>query len=60
MLQQSAFPHHESNFCGAQAIALHLAYYNFVNRHNTLRCTPAMGAGIEREFWVVKDLLEAA
>ncbi len=42
------------------AVALHFAYYNFVKRHNTLRCTPAMAAGIERDFWTVKDLVEAA
>lgn len=42
------------------AVALHFAYYNFVKRHNTLRCTPAMAAGIERDFWTVKDLVAAA
>jgi IS1 family transposase len=42
------------------AVALHFAYYNFVKRHNTLRCTPAMAAGIERDFLTVKDLVEAA
>ena len=42
------------------AVGLHFAYYNFVKRHNTLRCTPAMAAGIERDFWSVGQLLEAA
>ncbi|MGA8145653.1 MAG: IS1 family transposase [Candidatus Acidiferrales bacterium] len=42
------------------AVALHFAYYNFVKRHNTLRATPAMAAGIERDFWTVQDLVEAA
>jgi IS1 family transposase len=42
------------------AVALHFAYYNFVKRHNTLRTTPAMAAGIERDFWSVRDLVEAA
>jgi IS1 family transposase len=41
------------------AVALHFAYYNFVKRHNTLRCTPAMAAGVERDFWSVGDLVEA-
>jgi IS1 family transposase len=41
------------------AVALHFAYYNFVKRHNSLRCTPAMAAGIERDFWTVGDLVEA-
>ena len=42
------------------AVALHFAYYNLVRRHITLRCTPAMAAGIERSFWSVGDLVEAA
>lgn len=42
------------------AVALHFAYYNFVKRHNTLRTTPAMAAGIEKDFWTVGDLIEAA
>lgn len=41
------------------ATGLHFAYYNFVKRHSSLRCTPAMAAGIERDFWTVGDLLEA-
>jgi IS1 family transposase len=42
------------------AVALHFAYYNFVKRHSTLRATPAMAAGIERDFWTVENLVEAA
>jgi IS1 family transposase len=42
------------------AVALHFAYYNFVKRHITLRATPAMAAGIERDFWTVGQLVEAA
>jgi IS1 family transposase len=41
------------------AVALHFAYYNFVKRHITLRATPAMAAGIERDFWTVGNLVEA-
>lgn len=41
------------------AVALHFAYYNFVKRHNTLRCTPAMAAGVERDFWTLDQLVEA-
>jgi IS1 family transposase len=41
------------------AVGLHFAYYNFVRRHNTLRATPAMAAGIERDFWTVDNLIEA-
>jgi len=53
-----AFSKKRENF--EAAVALHFAYYNLVKRHNTLRCTPAMAAGIEREFWSVGDLVEAA
>jgi hypothetical protein len=41
------------------AVALHFAYYNFVKRHSALRCTPAMAAGVEKDFWNVRDLVEA-
>ena len=41
------------------AVALHFAYYNFVRRHGSLRMTPAMFAGIERDFWSVGDLIGA-
>ncbi len=42
------------------AVALHFAYYNLVRTHKTLKMTPAMAAGIERDFWTVGDLIEAA
>ena len=42
------------------AVALHFAYYNFVKRHTTLRCTPAMASGIEKDFCTVEDLVDAA
>ncbi len=42
------------------AVALHFVYYNFVRTHNTLKMTPAMFAGIEKDFWTVGDLVEAA
>ncbi len=52
-----AFSKKRENFDAA--VALHFAYYNFVRRHGTLHCTPAMEAGIEPSFWSVGDLLEA-
>jgi hypothetical protein len=42
------------------AIALHLAYYNLVKFHSTVRCTPAMAAGVESSAWKVSDLVDAA
>jgi IS1 family transposase len=42
------------------AVALHFAYYNFVKRHSTIRCTPAMAAGVESGFWTIGDLVDNA
>jgi IS1 family transposase len=42
------------------AVGLHFAYYNLVKRHGTIRCTPAMAAGVEQSFWSVGELVEAA
>ncbi len=39
------------------AVALHFAYYNLVKFHGTIRCTPAMAAGVERSPLTVKDLV---
>lgn len=40
------------------AVALHYAYYNFVKIHKTIRCTPAMEAGITTSPWTVAQLVE--
>jgi len=53
-----AFSKKRANF--EAAVGLHFAYYNFVKRHNTLRCTPCMAAGVTETFWSVGELLEAA
>jgi IS1 family transposase len=42
------------------AVALHFAYYNLVRTHGSLKMTPAMFAGIEKDFWSVADLVKAA
>jgi IS1 family transposase len=42
------------------AVSLHFAAYNFVRTHRSLKMTPAMAAGIERNFWSYGDLVEAA
>jgi hypothetical protein len=39
------------------AVALYLAYYNFVRLRQTLRVTPAMEAGITDHVWNVEDLV---
>jgi IS1 family transposase len=40
------------------AVALHYAYYNFVKFHKTIRCTPAMEAGVVNSAWTVGNLVE--
>ena len=40
------------------ALALHYVHYNFVRIHKTLRCTPAMEAGITNRLWTVRDIAE--
>ena len=39
------------------AVALHFAHYNFVRIHSTIRCTPAMEAGVTDRLWTISDLL---
>jgi IS1 family transposase len=41
------------------AVALNFASHNFVKTHRTLKMTPAMAAGVERDFWSYGDLVEA-
>ncbi len=41
------------------ATALHFAHYNFVRRHQTLRVTPCMAAGLTQTMWSTGELLEA-
>lgn len=38
------------------AIALHYTRYNFVRIHKTLRCTPAMEAGVANRLWSCRDI----
>jgi IS1 family transposase len=42
------------------ATALHFAHYNLVRRHQTLRTTPAMAAGVTDTMWSMEQLLDAA
>ena len=39
------------------AVAPHFTYYNFVRMHKTLRCAPAMAAGVTDRLWEVKDIV---
>ena len=42
------------------AMDLHFTHYNFVRYHRTIRCTPAMEAGIASSALTVRDLVELA
>jgi IS1 family transposase len=41
----------------AFAIALHYMYYNFCRIHKSLRCTPAMAAGVTSKLWEIEDII---
>jgi len=43
----------------AHAMALHFLYYNFVRIHKTLRCSPAMAAGVTKRLWEMGDIVDA-
>jgi hypothetical protein len=52
----------QGNFCAtrenhAAAVALNHFAYNFTQIHRTLRCTPAIAAGITDRLWTVEDLV---
>ena len=41
------------------AVALHMAYYNFCWRPGKMRVTPCMAAGITTRLWSFSDLMSA-
>jgi len=41
----------------AHAVALHFMIYNFVRIHQTLRCSPAMAAGVTGKLWELADVV---
>jgi IS1 family transposase len=40
------------------AVALHFFHYNFIRRHQSLRVTPAMAAGVTNHLWSLEELVE--
>ena len=40
----------------AYAVALHYMHYNFARIHQTLRCTPAMEAGLADHVWSLEEI----
>ncbi len=45
---------HESH---EHAIALYFTFYNFVRMHKTLKCSPAMAAGLSTILWSMEDIV---
>jgi IS1 family transposase len=41
----------------SHAISLHFMHYNFCRIHSSLRCSPAMRAGVTQKLWEVVDLV---
>jgi IS1 family transposase len=39
------------------SVALHYMFYNFCRVHQTLRCTPAMEAGLTDHIWTLEELI---
>ena len=39
------------------AVAIYFMHYNFVRIHQTLRCTPAMAAGVTTTLWELTDMV---
>jgi len=39
-------------------IALYFMHYNFCRIHQTLRCTPAMEAGISNHVWTLEEIVD--
>jgi IS1 family transposase len=39
------------------ALALFYVFYNFVRIHKTLKCTPAMAAGVTTKLWSMDDII---
>ena len=38
-------------------VSLYTVFHNFVRMHKTLRCTPAVAAGLSRMLWSMDDLV---
>ncbi len=40
------------------ALGLYFAYYNWVQKHGTIKTTPAVAAGVADHCWTPRELLE--
>ena len=42
----------------ADMVALYTVWYNFARMHKTLRCSPAMAAGLSATLWTMEDIVK--
>ncbi len=42
----------------AAGVALYFMFYNFARVHKTLRCSPAMAAGVDNRLWEIRDIVD--
>ncbi len=41
----------------AHAVNLHMMHYNFARVHQTIRCTPAIEAGVANHVWTIEEIV---
>jgi IS1 family transposase len=51
----NGFSKKSENHC--HAVSLHMFHYNFIRIHQTMRCTPAMAAGVTDQLWTMADVV---
>jgi hypothetical protein len=42
------------------AVAMHVFWYNFGRYHSSIRCTPAMAAGLSNHAWTYEEMIAEA
>jgi len=42
----------------AHMVALYTTWHNFARQHKTLRCSPAMAAGLSKTLWSMEDVVK--
>jgi hypothetical protein len=42
----------------AYGVAIYFMHYSYVRIHQTLRCTPAMAAGVTTKLWELADMVK--
>ena len=51
----NAFSKKIENHCAA--ISLHFMYYNFARKHQTLKTSPAVAAGVTDHVWTLEEIV---